>query len=204
MATAEIDGRQLARALRRIARVNRGLKAEGTFTLRQGELQIDWGNGGEVLEANCSEQAQCHLAGRYVRRLPKVLRGSRQLRLEIRDGRLFLDRFSIDAFVERNPQRPLLPPSPRHIDFLLLPFRYDEEEIDEAGLRAEVELATNRLEVSVEAIERKLKWLQIDKATIESFIHKHLETQAATPAELPLTQNPQMGVMVDGQFSLFD
>lgn len=203
MATAQIDGRELARALRRIARVNKGQQADGTFTLRAGELQIDWGNGGEVLDVDCADTAQCHLADRYVRKLPRVLRGARQMTLEIREGRLFLDRFSIDAFVERNPQAPLLPPSPRHVDFLLLAQRHEADVIDEAGLRAEVDVAKERLEVSLKAAARKLRWLQLEEGTIRAFLEAHLAKMAEAPASLPLN-DANTGAADGDQFSLFD
>ncbi len=203
MPSADIDRRALARLIRRIVRVNRGVEAEGTFTLRPGELQIDWGNGGESIDADCEVEAQCHLADRYMRKLPAVLRGTGTVTLEIRDGRVFFDRFSIDAFIERNPRAPLLPASPRHVDFLLLPLRHEPETIEEAGLTAEVEFAQERFAATVSAVARKLRWLEVQESEIKRFLRDRLKARAEGQGALPLAEGAPVSAS-DDQFSLFE
>lgn len=203
MASLEVDRRALARLIRRVRRVNRGVQADGTFTLRPNELQIDWGNGGEVVDAEGDAEALCHLADRYMRKLPNVLRGSGTVTVEVRDGRLFFDRFSIDAFIERNPQAPLLPTSPRPVDFLLLPERHDDEIIEEAGLQAEVELAQARFAATLTAVSRKLRWLEISQVEIKQFLVERLKARAEGQESLPFGDAPIVPSS-DEQFSLFD
>ncbi len=203
MTSVEVDRRALARLIRRVRRVNRGVQADGTFTFRPGEVQVDWGNGGEVIDAEGDGEGQCHLADRYMRKLPTVLRGSGAVTLEIRDDRLFFDRFSIDAFIERNPQAPLLPKSPRHVDFLLLPLRHDEQTIEEAGLEAEVALAQERLAATLTAVARKLRWLEVSEADIKRFLLERLRHRAEGQEALPFGEATSAAAS-DDQFSLFE
>jgi len=203
MSSVEIDRRELARLIRRVRRVNKGIQADGTFTLRPGELQVDWGNGGEVIDAQGDVEAQCHLADRYMRKLPNVLRGTGTVSLEIKDGRVFFDRFSIDAFIERNPQAPLLPASPRHVDFLLLPLRHESQTIEEAGLESEVTLAQERFKATLIAVARKLRWLEVSEAEIKRFLQERLRQRAEGQEGLPFGDTTSAAA-TDEQFSLFE
>ena len=203
MSSVEIDRRELARLIRRVRRVNKGTQADGTFTIRPGELQVDWGNGGEVIDAQGDVEAQCHLADRYMRKLPNVLRGTGTVSLEIKDGRVFFDRFSIDAFIERNPQAPLLPTSPRHVDFLLLPLRHESQTIEEAGLESEVTLAQERFKATLIAVARKLRWLEVSEAEIKRFLQERLRQRAEGQEGLPFGETTSAAA-TDEQFSLFE
>ena len=203
MSSVEIDRRELARLIRRVRRVNKGIQADGTFTLRHGELQVDWGNGGEVIDAQGDVEAQCHLADRYMRKLPNVLRGTGTVSLEIKDGRVFFDRFSIDAFIERNPQAPLLPASPRHVDFLLLPLRHESQTIEEAGLESEVTLAQERFKATLIAVARKLRWLEVSEAEIKRFLQERLRQRAEGQEGLPFGDTTSAAA-TDEQFTLFE
>lgn len=203
MSSVEIDRRELARLIRRVRRVNKGTQADGTFTIRPGELQVDWGNGGEVIDAQGDVEAQCHLADRYMRKLPNVLRGTGTVSLEIKDGRVFFDRFSIDAFIERNPQAPLLPASPRHVDFLLLPLRHESQTIEEAGLESEVTLAQERFKATLIAVARKLRWLEVSEAEIKRFLQERLRQRAEGQEGLPFGETTSAAA-TDEQFSLFE
>lgn len=203
----EVDRRALSRLIRRVRRVNRDVRADGTFTFRSNELQVDWGNGGEVMDAvgdaAVDAEAQCHLADRYMRKLPNVLRGNGTVTLEVRDGRLYFDRFSIDAFIERNPQAPLLPRSPRPVDFLLLPERHEAEIIEEAGLQAEVELAQARFSATLKAVARKLRWLEVSEVEVKQFLAERLRQRAEGQESLPFGDAPTV-ISSEEQFSLFD
>ncbi|MCO4762008.1 MAG: hypothetical protein KC502_10925 [Myxococcales bacterium] len=204
MASVQVDRRALAGLIRRVRRVNKGVQADGTFTLRPGELQVDWGNGGEVLDVEGDTEAQCHLADRYMRKLPNVLRGGGAITLEIRDGRVFFDRFSIDAFIERNPEAPMLPTSPRHADFLLLPLRHSQEVIEEAGLTAEVELAHERFVATTKAVARKLRWLGVSEVEVKRFLVERLRSRAEGQEALPFGEPVAVAAATDDQFSLFE
>ena len=194
MLTCTVSRQALARSLRNIRRVNRGSEAEGSWTLRRGELQIDWGNGGFVLEAAHPDDAEvaadaeatCHVERVIMVRLPMCLGGGGTVTVAVDEGHLLVDRLAITAFIERTPQQPLLPKSPRPVDYLLLATRHDAEVIAAAGLEAKVERAKARHAATIAAVAKKLEWLDIGAKDIERFIAERLRNRAEGQEELPL------------------
>jgi hypothetical protein len=197
MPTVTVDRRELARLLRTIRGVNGSLRAAGTWTLRPGELQIDWGNGGGILEARVTAgvdaepdqtgtEQTCHVDPALMVRLPLVLSGKGDVTVSMDEGHLLLDRLAMTAFLERNPQDPLLPKSPRPVDYLLLPARHDAEVIEAAGLTPHVAKAQVRHAETLAAVAKRLEWLGISPDEVKKFVSERLKARAKGQEPLPL------------------
>lgn len=192
MLVCHVERRPLARLLRNLQRVNRNVEAEGTWTLRQGEVQIDWGNGGGALDARTesdgtrgeSEQV-CHVSRGVMARLSRVLGGVGTIAVTIKQGRLVLDRLSVDAFLHENPGAPLLPKSPRPVDYLLLPDRHPPEVLQAAGVMDKVAAAKARHVATVKAVAAKLAWLGVSEPEVRRFVADRLKARAAGQEALP-------------------
>lgn len=204
MPTWTIASKELSTAIRRMRPCAKGAVGAASWDFSEQELSIEWAGARVAVSVNGSESVTVRLSTNVMKGLlRRPFSSSDDITLQIENGRLSFDGFSVACEIGGDKVPQLLPMNAAPLDIALLPFRHCKEDIEAAGLTSSLVEIQEETKTATAKAAKHLRKLGIDDALLSAWIHAHLAAVAAGDESFGIGAR-EILLDKDGQIRLFD
>lgn len=176
---ATLDGAGLRATLDTLVALAGSPLADAGWTFAEGRLTVAWAGGSVQLAGEGQGSGTARVRGVDMAGLSGIIDAGAPVRVEARDGRLFLGAFSVAADAPAQGGVPqLLPVDPGLSDVLRLPFEADPDTIAAAGLAGALAEAQRERRARIEQALTLLGPLGVSAAALEACVDRCLAENA--------------------------
>jgi hypothetical protein len=198
-----VETHELSAALKRMRPYSHKESGAAGWSFADSELCIEWAGMAMTLPATGSAELFVRVSAAVMKGLVRFpLPDRSSITVTVKDGRLTLDKFSVDCEVVHQPVPQLLPMLPPRLEIALLHFRQSKEAIEAAGLTEPLADIERDGAAAIARAAATLAWLGVEEGHLTEWVRAHLAALAKGEDSFPLNA-PQIVLDSGGQLRLF-